>query len=222
MIEPSQEQITMAVESLLAAESWEEKKRLVETQLDLLLTKAADQLFASLLEQKQGDADATRILEEHRDLLARCRDEGIELAFAGFLLPTDLQVLLSESERLTRPGEMPRKIAVCRAALRLVDRTMEPQQWASLQNQLAKSLIKNPLGMRADNLEQAIFHCEQALTVCRLEAFPDMWATVQLTLAHAYRVRMRGKKDENVEQAISHCEQALTIFSAADLSRIMG
>src|SRR5205085_7018860 len=144
------------------AQTWEEKKHLVEAQRELLLSKASDQIFVSLLEQEGSDPDATDLLEEHRALIARCRDEGIELAFAGFLLPTELPALLGESERLTQPGEMPRKIALCEAASQQVDGTKEPQRWASLQTLLADSLIKNPLGKRADNLEHAISHCEQA------------------------------------------------------------
>ena len=213
MIEPSQDHIHKAIEALIATQPWEEKKRLVEAQRDLLLTDAADQIFASLLEQKRSDTDATRLLIEHRDLVARCRHDGIELAFASFLLPTELQALLAESERLMRPGEIPRKIEACRAVLRLVDRTAEPQRWASLQNLLADNLIKNPLGERANNLEQAIFHCEQALIVYTQEAFPQDWAATQLNLANAYRNRVRGEEAANIEQAISHCEQALQVYT---------
>jgi CHAT domain-containing protein/tetratricopeptide (TPR) repeat protein len=213
MIELSQEQLLESIEALIAAQTWEEKKRLVEAQRDLLLTEAADQTFASLLEQKKSDTDASRLLEEYHNLVARCRDEGIELAFASFLLPTELEVMLAESERLTQPGEMPRKIEVCKAALRLVDHTTEPQRWASLQNHLADSLIKNPLGDRAENLEQAISHCEQALTIYTQKAFPQDWAATQLKLAKAYTNRIRGEKAAYIEQAIFHCEQALEVYT---------
>ena len=195
----------------LAAQTWDQKKRIVEAQHGILLTEAADQALASLLEHSRGDADATRLLEEHRDLLARCRRDGIETAFAGYLLPDSLQDLLAESERLTRPNEMPRKVEVYRAALRLLNRDIEPQRWGNLQNLLANSLIENPLGDRADNLEQAIFHYEQALAVYTREAFPKQWVAIQNNLATAYRNHIRGERADNLERAISYHQQALTV-----------
>ena len=74
-----------AVLAFVSAESWPDSKRIVEEQRDLLLTDAADQVFALLLEVSQDKPNAIRILQKHRQLLARCRHEGIEVAFADLI-----------------------------------------------------------------------------------------------------------------------------------------
>ena len=81
------EQIDQAVQAFINAGDWAESKRIVEAQRDLLLTDVADWCFAALLKQYElkGDAETIRVLEEHRALLARCRREGIDAAFADRL-----------------------------------------------------------------------------------------------------------------------------------------
>jgi len=210
--ESSREEITGAVESLLAAQTWDEKKRLVEAQRGLLLTEAVDQVFASMLEQKRSDRVAFRLLLAHRDLMAHCRQNGIELAFAGFLLPTELQVLLAESKQLTRPSDIPRKVELCKAALRQVNRSIDPYLWGRIQNLLADSLVENPFGVRAENVEEAIFCCEQALEVFMRPVLPEEWALTLLILAKAYCRRMQDEAADNLEHAISFYQQALEVF----------
>jgi CHAT domain-containing protein/tetratricopeptide (TPR) repeat protein len=212
MAESSREEITRAVESLLAAQTWDEKKRLVEAQRGLLLTEAVDQVFASLLEQRRSDKDASYLLLAHRDLMAHCRQDGIELAFAGYLLPTELQILLAESKQLTRPSDMPRKVELCRAALRQVNRSTDPCLWGGIQNLLADSLLDNPFGERAENVEEAIFCCENALEVFTRSVLPEDWALTLLNLAKAYRCRVHDEHADNLERAISFYQQALEVF----------
>ena len=84
---PTQDEIMEAVQAFITAETWADSKQIVETNRDVLLTDAADEVLASLLEQYKDDENATRQLEEHRRLLLRCRDEGIEAAFADRLGP---------------------------------------------------------------------------------------------------------------------------------------
>ena len=82
-----------------------------------------------------------------------------------------------------------------------------------LQSLLAKSLAQDPLGERAENLEQAIHHFKQALEVFTRQAFPEDWAQAQNNLGGAYYERIRGERAENLEQAILHIEQALEVFT---------
>ena len=53
-----------------------------------LLSEEADALIGRLIEgaRAQGDENAVRVLEEHRALLARCREAGIPGAFAEKML----------------------------------------------------------------------------------------------------------------------------------------
>lgn len=129
MAGPSREQIARAVEAFINAQTWDESKRTVEAQREKLLTDAADQFLAFLLEQYRGDANATSFLQERRTLLVRCRRSGIEAAFAEYLQLKELQTLLSEIVQITSPREMSRRIALCRAALQLVNDNVQPQIW---------------------------------------------------------------------------------------------
>jgi tetratricopeptide (TPR) repeat protein len=216
MAEPSRNQIANAVEAIIKAQTWDERKHIVEVHRDELLTNTADQLLAHLLEQYRNNANATRILQEHRDLLVRCRIDGIEAAFAGRLLPEELLALLLEIQQLRSPSEMSRRATLCQAALRLFHRDTQPRLWAHLQIQLAISLAQNPQGERADNLEQAIHHYQQALQVLTQPAFPIEWAMTQHDLALAYSERIRGERADNLEQAIRHCQQALEVRTRQD------
>jgi hypothetical protein len=70
--------------------------------------------------------------------------------------------------------------------LRLFKRETQPQIWETLQYQLANSLLQDPQGERADNVEQAIHHYQQALEVHTRQAFPQDWALAQHNLGAAY------------------------------------
>jgi hypothetical protein len=83
----SENPIKQAVMDFLEADDWAAGKRVVEERRDLLLTDEADQVFADLLEQARDDPQARRMLERHRDLLRRCRSEGVDAAFAPLLAP---------------------------------------------------------------------------------------------------------------------------------------
>ena len=109
---------------------------------------------------------------------------------------------------------MPRRIALCRAALRLVRRTDNPNLWAALQNELANSLAQTPRGERAENLEKAIEHYSLALQVYTRQADPERWAATQNNLANAYADRIRGERAENLEKAIEHYSAALQVYTA--------
>jgi CHAT domain-containing protein/tetratricopeptide (TPR) repeat protein len=210
MAEPSLEQIAQAVEAFMNAQTWEEGKRIIEVERDKLLTDAAEQLLGQLLEQYRNNVNATRILEDRLDLLARCRCDGIERAFA---VAEELQMFLSEIDQLSSPSDLSRRVELCRTVLRLVNRDAQAQLWAELQILLANCLAQNPQGERADNLEQAILHYQQALQVRTRQAFPEEWAMTQGSLGNAYSNRMRGERADNLEQAILHFEQALEVFT---------
>jgi tetratricopeptide (TPR) repeat protein len=65
-------------------------------------------------------------------------------------------------------------------------RQQNPELWAALQNELANSLTQNPLGDRADNLEQAIHHYQLALEVRTREAMPSDHRLTQRNLGNLY------------------------------------
>lgn len=82
------DEVTEAVVTFVFAESWEESKRLVEDRRGVLLTDAADEELAVLMESNKDNEDTVNALEEHRVLLTRCRQEGIDAAFDEHLQPS--------------------------------------------------------------------------------------------------------------------------------------
>jgi CHAT domain-containing protein/tetratricopeptide (TPR) repeat protein len=128
----------------------------------------------------------------------------------------ELRQILAELKMPLRSTlDMPHRIDLCRRALDMVGRASQPQAWAALHNNLAISLLDNPLGDRAENLEQAIHHLNQALEVRTRAASPADWAMTLNNLATAYLYRIRGDQAENFEQAIHQLEQALEVRTRA-------
>ncbi len=128
-------------------------------------------------------------------------------------IPPELRPIVEEIAQLRRLSEMPRKVELCEQSMRRIECENHPVLWAALQVELANALVQNPLGHRAENLEQAIFHYQQALEVLTRQAYPEQWAGTQNNLGEAYRNRIRGERAENLEQAIFHYQQALEVYT---------
>jgi len=216
---PQQAPQTLAdiVLSFVGARTWEESKRVVQEHADALLSEQADSVLQRLLEQYAEDTNAVGPLEDHRELLARCRREGIDAAFGDRVHGTELQSLLAELEQLTQLSQMPRRVQVCREAVDLVDRRATPALWAALQGELANSLAQDPLSERAQNIDEAIACYRRALEVYTREAFPVDWATTQNNLGNAYSERILGERAQNLEEAIACYRRALEVRTPATL-----
>jgi WD40 repeat protein len=74
-----------AVLEFVNAETWAESQAIVEARSDLLLDEEADEVFVQLVELNRDDLDTIADLDEHRELLARCRAVGVDLAFDELL-----------------------------------------------------------------------------------------------------------------------------------------
>jgi CHAT domain-containing protein/tetratricopeptide (TPR) repeat protein len=72
------------LQAFIQADTWPASRQVVEAHPELL-SDETDALLGQLIggAQDQGDENAVRVLGEHRALLRRCREEGIEAAFAG-------------------------------------------------------------------------------------------------------------------------------------------
>jgi len=217
MSSPSiQEEFLQAFRALINAKDGAEAKLIIEVHANNLLTDDADQMLEMLIRRSSGNANVSRMLEQHRAMLQRCRRQGIEDTFAGLAHPQnmdgDLNGILQSISRPARSlAEMPRRVELCRQALALVNRFHDPELWAALQQEISVNLAQNPQGDRAENLEQAIGHFQQVLKVRTREAFPKGWAATQYNLGKAYLDRIRGDRAENLEQAIGHFQQALKV-----------
>ena len=89
------------IQAFIQADTWAASQRIIEAHPELL-SDEADQLLGQLVAvaRQQGDAQAESAFNEHRQLLARCRQVGAETAFAeraveGDEIPSELGALLA-------------------------------------------------------------------------------------------------------------------------------
>lgn len=76
--------VNSAVEAFFSASTRQACKRAVVRLRDTLLSDTAEHILVLQIAQSrnQGDEDIERLFEAHRDLLVRCRRDGIDAAFA--------------------------------------------------------------------------------------------------------------------------------------------
>ena len=89
------------IQALIQADTWAASQRIIEAHPELL-SDEADQLLGQLvaIARQQDDAQAEGAFTEYRQLLARCRQMGVEAAFAegareGGEIPSELGALLA-------------------------------------------------------------------------------------------------------------------------------
>ncbi len=214
----SVKQILAAFEQFIRAETPTESQQVLEAHPELL-SEEADRVIQQFIAgaRQQGNEEAARVFTQRYELIARCREVGIEEGFATKRgsssggIPPELAAIIEEIVQLTSIREMPRRVQLCQQALSLIQREQNPPLWAALQGQLGNSLYQTPLGNRAENIEQAIAAYQQALEVRTRTAMPVEWATTMMNLANAYSDRIRGERAENIESAIAAYQQALEV-----------
>lgn len=276
---PDMERLAQIVLEFLEAETWLETRDIVEMERDLLLTDQADQVLKAHQDQHRGNADRSRFIQFHRQLLRDCREKGTDMAFEPLMPPDEtpdissfqmtvikmsgpsalkmiseqnpetapvidclfktgplIDKLLRESPRrhqddrinrllairdiltmLSEPiestADLTRHIDGLREGLTLIDRNEDPDRWAMFQALLANRLHDNPLGDRAENLEQAIEHHELSLEIYNRDEYPDQWAMAQVMLASTYLRRIRGDRSANIEKCIACCQLAEEVYN---------
>jgi hypothetical protein len=101
MNSPDSVQLFDAIQAFIQANTWAASQRIIEAHPELL-SDEADQLLGQLvaIARQQGDAQAEGAFTEHRQLLALCRQVGVEAAFAdraieGDEVPSELGALLA-------------------------------------------------------------------------------------------------------------------------------
>jgi len=73
--------ILAALEAFIAADSWVEARRVLETHSRELLTDVADDVLVTMM-ARYKDMEVVHMLAQHRKVLMRCRVVGIDVAFA--------------------------------------------------------------------------------------------------------------------------------------------
>ena len=219
-LDDKKKELAKIIDKFLNTSSVSDARKMLEQHPELLSDKVyatLDTLLKSVQSKETIDA-----IKNHINLLGLCREIGIPQAFEKISSSSnntsteDLQIILTEIDRLYRPQDMPRKIMLLQRALSLVQRQSYPELWAALKAELGKSIRLNPQRDQANDMEFAIEYCEQALEVYTKEVFPIEWAATLNSLAIAYWSRIKGDKAENIEKAIECCFKALEVRTYKD------
>jgi len=197
------------IQKFVEADTWQESKQIV-TANPQLLSEEIEHLFDFLIKANEAEHNKY-IFTEYRQLLYRCRTEGIEAAFTKRPPKVKLAGILRELNKPDNFRSMPRRITLCQQALTYVSKTDDPKLWAELQTELGNSYAENLSHNKADNLEQSIICFKKALQVITRNTIPIMWASIMNNLANAYSSRSRGERSDNLEQAIAYFENALQV-----------
>ena len=86
-----------------------------------------------------------------------------------------------------------------------------PEDWASLQNNLAVAYCNRAAGDRAENIEHAIELLNAALEIRTQTTLPEQWANTQNNLGIAYGLRILGSPQQNLKVAAACHKRALKI-----------
>ncbi len=106
-------QLTAALQQFLQADTWADSRRVLEAHPELL-SDATEALLEGWIRaaRAQGDEEAWRSLERRRELLRRCREVGVEEAFAEWTEAGDRQDP-AVARLLDEAGDLGRQLAEC-------------------------------------------------------------------------------------------------------------
>ncbi len=118
--------------SFIQCNTWDQSRRIVEAHAELL-TDEADALLGQLLDgaRQLKDHNAARTFAEHRALLQRCRDAGVEQAFAEkekrLDIPEDERIFLQALASLPQEQR--------KALVELMASVQSAEEWEAAINQ---------------------------------------------------------------------------------------
>lgn len=147
-------------------------------------------------------------------LFNRCREAGTEQAFFGTMLsdkcreafsrPSPVPVVnkSTEAKRLAKAGAWRGSVELLESILSNVENADEWRLRAELSSFLAYSLLRNPKGNRADNLERVIELSRRTSRLWDRLGMPVERAKNNNNLAIAYQNRLSGDHGSNIETAL--------------------
>jgi len=218
----NQEPIVNAVLSFINARDLAESKAIVQAHQDDLLIPETFQVFEALLMQHKEDEKTTRLLEDHRSLLLRCQNEGIDAAFADLLLaqfiseiPPELLARLksirTDAELRELIEEHPELLPVIQ---QMANQSQAPQERStdvSSPDELPELLQELNSLNRLSDMPRRVELCQTALGLVDRNAEPELWSGLQNELGNSLAQSPFGSCAENIELAIDNFNQALQV-----------
>lgn len=201
-----------SVLSLLNADTWDQVQKIVETSRHRLLPEISDVAFADLVLQPSPDE------QQHIcggwNLVARCRELGVEAAFEehrrerrGTVLPA------SEASKLVSgdsPAELQQRLSTLQPLRRKQEGQAQAEAWHGFDEYLA---TMQELTAPAD-LPERIAASRAALGELDRDKAPLLWAVASLDLGDSLFTQAKEQSAPDVTEVISAYEGALAILSA--------
>jgi len=129
----------------------------------------------------------------------------------------DTKAYFDRAAKLYDLGEFARAAEEYEKALKTVDKTKEPEAFATIKNNLGTAYSNLPTGDREANLKKAIECYEKALEIWTKESSPVDYAMTQSNLGEAIMALPVGDKETNLKKAIECFINALEIRKKEDL-----
>ncbi|RMF27571.1 MAG: hypothetical protein D6759_17425, partial [Chloroflexi bacterium] len=206
--------------AFITANTWPASQQIVEQHPELL-SHEADRLMGDLIDA-QDDDGARQMLQEHRTLLRRCREIGVDAAFAektggGFTVPdrfrSDWDEAQAHVQHYLRTGDPTALDRAAAAWNRILDhpafpQTEEPFRLAAMNNAGGVFLRRYWARGRPEDLNRALQLWQQAVAATP-EGSPDL-PSILNNLGNGLRDRFaRTGRVEDLEEAIRVYQEAV-------------
>jgi tetratricopeptide (TPR) repeat protein len=186
-----------------------------------LLSKEADNFLEYFKASfyRQGITENEKVIQQHHNLLIRCREIGIDKAYAeirlgfGAEVSPEIELILREISNTPILSDIPKYVELCRKALELIDVKKNPRLWAKLKVNLSTYLQQSRFGDHVNNRGQAIEAIERALPVLAREGMAVELAEARVNLATSFNLLAKGDLEQNLERWIKICKQALEVVT---------
>lgn len=165
------ENLIRTVMAFVSAKTWEDWSHMVRSEAAILLSTDADSLLGQMHEVAKHDPELAAIIELRRNLLRRCREDGIAATFAHLKGPIpDEGVAAEEVPEAPIPAEDPEvtiinrdayKGLVLRSVLHSYDKMLEEQRDSPLdygQTQLNRAKVLHQLAGLPDEDRPAMLY----------------------------------------------------------------
>ena len=196
------------LQAFINADTWAESRRILDDHPELL-SDEADALLAHLVEaaRAQGDERARRVLEQHRDLLRRCREVGVEAAFADLVgakraappIPPEFREDLRRAQEGEQRHQQMGDLAALNAAVAAWERILHHPAFEGADERFRLAAMNDAGGAffrrfeatgDLEDLKTATALWQQAIARTP-EGSPD-WASMQANLGVALRTRFEA------------------------------
>jgi hypothetical protein len=203
--------------AFIQARTWDESRRILEAHPELL-SDEADALLGRLIEaaRAQGDEDARRALEERRALLRRCREVGVEQAFAEKVPGSseEFSRLFQLQQRAENAPQLwPSVIRGWEEFLQRPDIRSDAPLYAAAQGNLANACLR-VYEITGEEIwaQRAEAGLTAVLSIFRREVAPADWAMTQHNLGSLYLSRYeRSGEEADARTADEHFRNALEV-----------